>query len=165
MQIKIRHAEPKDYNAIHTIYTGSKVVWGTLQLPFSSSEKQRKRLEEPRDDSYVLVACVDCEVIGHLHLGTFPHSPRRKHVGHIGMGVHEEWQGRGVGTALMEAVVNFADNWLNLSRLELSVFIDNQPAINLYKKFGFEIEGRSNQFAFRDGQYVDVYFMGRIKHD
>ena len=165
MDIQIRHAEPEDYQALHAIYTGPKVVWGTLQLPFSPAEKRRKHLAEPRDGSYILVACVEGEVIGHLHLGTFPHSPRRKHVGHIGMGVHEEWQGRGVGTALMEAVVNFADNWLNLSRLELSVFIDNQPAINLYKKFGFEIEGRSNQFAFRDGQYVDVYFMGRIKHD
>jgi putative acetyltransferase len=165
MEIQIRHAELEDYNALHAIYTGPKVVWGTLQLPFSPSEKQRKRLAEPRDGSYVLVACVDGEVIGHLHLETFPHSPRRKHVGHIGMGVHDQWQGKGVGTALMEAAVHFADNWLNLSRLELSVFIDNQPGINLYQKFGFEIEGCSKHFAFRNGQYVDVYFMGRIKHD
>jgi putative acetyltransferase len=165
MEIQIRHAEPEDFTAIHAIHTGPKVVWGTLQLPFSSSEKQRKRLAEPRDGSYFLVACIKEEVIGHLHLETFPHSPRRKHVGHIGMGVHDEWQGKGVGTALMEAAVDFADNWLNLSRLELSVFIDNQPGVNLYQKFGFEIEGRSKQFAFRDGQYIDVYLMGRIKHE
>lgn len=165
MEIQIRHAEPEDYTALHVIYTGPKVVWGTLQLPYSSSEKRRKRLAEPRDGSFVLVACVEGEVIGHLHLETFPNSPRRKHVGRIGMGVNDEWQGKGIGTALMEAAVNFADNWLHLSRLELSVFIDNQPGINLYQKFGFEIEGRSKQFAFRDGQYVDVYFMARIKHE
>ena len=165
MEIIIRHAETEDFNALHTIYTGPKVVWGTLQLPFSPSEKRRKRLAEPRDGSYVLVACVDGDVIGHLHLETYPNSPRRKHVGRIGMGVHDEWQGKGVGTTLMEAAVHFADNWLNLSRLELSVFIDNQAGINLYQKFGFEIEGRSKQYAFRDGQYIDVYFMGRIKHE
>jgi L-phenylalanine/L-methionine N-acetyltransferase len=165
MKIEIRHAEPEDYNALHTIYTGPKVVWGTLQLPFSPAEKQRKRLAEPRDGSYVLVASVEGEVIGHLHLETFPNSPRRKHVGHIGMGVHDVWQGKGIGTALMEAALDFADNWLNLSRLELSVYTDNQPGIHLYQKFGFEIEGQSKQFAFRDGQYIDVYFMGRIKHE
>jgi len=165
MKIEIRHAEPEDFSALHTIYTGPKVVWGTLQLPFSPAEKQRKRLAEPREGSYVLVACVEGEVIGHLHLETFPNSPRRKHVGHIGMGVHDEWQGKGVGTALMEAALDFSDNWLNLSRLELSVYTDNQPGIHLYQKFGFEIEGQSKQFAFRDGQYSDVYFMGRIKHE
>jgi len=61
-------------------------------------------------------ACVDGEVIGHLKLRTFPNSPRQKHVGSIGMSVHDQWQGKGVGTALLEAVVNFADKWLNLSR-------------------------------------------------
>ena len=165
MEIQVRHAEPEDYKALHTIYAGPKVVWGTLQLPFASAEKQRKRLAEPREGSYVLVACIEGEVIGHLHLETFPNSPRRKHVGHIGMGVHDDWQGKGVGIALLEAAVNFADKWLNLTRIELSVFIDNQPGIRLYEKFGFEIEGRLKQFAFRDGQFVDVYFMGRITHE
>jgi putative acetyltransferase len=81
----------------------------------------------------------------------------------IGMGVHDEWQGKGVGTALMEAATNLADKWLNLTRLELTVFIDNQPAIHLYEKFGFETEGRLRSYAFRDGRFVDVYLMARIQ--
>lgn len=162
MDIQIRHAEPDDYKALHAIYTGPKVVWGTLQLPFAPAEKQRKRLAEPREGSYVLVACVEEKVIGHLHLATFPNSPRRKHMGHMGMGVHDDWQGKGVGTALMEAATDFADKWLNLLRLELMVYTDNQPGIRLYKKFGFEIEGRLRRVAFRDGQYVDVFYMGRL---
>lgn len=83
-------------------------------------------------------------------------------MGHMGMGVHDDWQGKGVGTALMEAATDFADKWLNLLRLELMVYTDNQPGIRLYKKFGFEIEGRLRQVAFRDGQYVDVFYMGRL---
>ena len=163
MNIVVRHAELDDYQAIHQIYTQPNVVWGTLQLPFSPSEKRRQKLENPPDGSYTLVASIDGEVIGHLNLGTFPKSPRRKHVGYIGMGVHDEWQGKGVGTALMEAAINFADNWLNLTRLELSVYQDNHPGIHLYEKFGFEIEGRFKQFAFRDGQYVDVLAMARVQ--
>jgi putative acetyltransferase len=79
------------------------------------------------------------------------------------MGVHDGWQGKGVGTALMEAVINLTDKWLNLSRLELSVYIDNEAGVHLYQKYGFEIEGTLRCYAFRDGQFADVYQMGRVK--
>ena len=163
MEIQIRHAEPGDLEAIHQIYIQPKVVWGTLQLPYSPVERQRQRLSQPEDGSFTLVACVDGEVVGHLKLRTFPNSPRQKHVGSIGMSVHDQWQGKGVGTALMEAAVDFADQWLNLSRLALSVCTDNEPAIRLYKKFGFEIEGTMRREVFRDGRFIDVYLMARLK--
>jgi RimJ/RimL family protein N-acetyltransferase len=53
--------------------------------------------------------------------------------------------------------------WLNLTQLELEVYTDNEPAIQLYKKFGFTIESTLAQFAFRDGQYVDSYTMARLR--
>jgi putative acetyltransferase len=43
------------------------------------------------------------------------------------------------------------------------VYTDNAPAIRLYEKFGFTIEGTLVDFAFRDGQYVDVYMMARLR--
>jgi putative acetyltransferase len=85
------------------------------------------------------------------------------HVGHLGMGVHDDFQDRGIGTALMEAAMDLADNWLNLKRLELHVYTDNARAIRLYEKFGFEIEGTHRALAFRDGEYVDAYSMARIR--
>lgn len=163
MEIQIRHAEPNDLEAIHQIYIQPKVVWGTSQLPYSPVESQRQRLSEPHSGSYTLVACIDGKVIGHLKLSTIPDSPRQKHVGSIGMSVHDDWQGQGVGSALMEAAVDLADGWLNLSRLALSVFVDNEPGIRLYKKFGFEVEGVMKQAMFRNGRYVDIYMMARIR--
>ncbi len=56
-------------------------------------------------------------------------------------------QGLGVGRALLKTVIDLADNWLNLKRIELTVYVDNERAINLYKKFGFEIEGESKAYA------------------
>jgi putative acetyltransferase len=53
-------------------------------------------------------------------------------------------------------------NWLNLTRLELEVYSDNEPGLRLYKKFGFEIEGLKKKFTFRAGQYVDAYAMARL---
>ena len=55
------------------------------------------------------------------------------------------------------------EKWLNLARIELTVFTDNEAAIALYRKFGFEIEGTLRKYAFRDGEFVDAYAMARIK--
>jgi L-phenylalanine/L-methionine N-acetyltransferase len=108
------------------------------------------------------VACVDEEVVGHLGLETFT-QPRRRHVGEIGMAVRDDWHGKGVGTALMETALDLADNWLNLTRLELTVYADNAAGIALYEKVGFEIEGTHRRYAFRKGEYVDAYSMARIR--
>ena len=161
--ITIRRAEASDAEAMHKIFSGPKAIWGTLQLPYPSLDRWRKRLAEPAEGSFSLMACVDDEVVGELGLFTMPQNPRRRHVGQIGMAVRDDWQGRGVGSALMKAIIDLYDNWLNLSRLELEVFTDNPSAIALYKKFGFVTEGTLKNFAYRDGQYVDVYAMARLR--
>jgi putative acetyltransferase len=163
MTITIRRTEPSDYEAVCAIFKGAQAVRGTLQLPFPSVEVWRKRLAEPPEGMVSLVACADAEVIGQLSLHTFPHSPRRRHVGQLGMAVRDDWQGKGVGTALMHAALDLADKWLNLERLELDVYTDNEAAVRLYQKFGFVIEGTLVRFAFRDGRYVDAYTMARLR--
>lgn len=164
MTIIIRHTEPGDYEALQHIFSSPNVIRGTLQLPFPSVEQWRKRLAEPPEGFVSLVACVENnEVVGNLGLHTSPNRPRRRHVGQIGMAVRDDWQGQGIGTALMQAAIDLADNWLNLKRLELEVFADNAPAIRLYEKCGFKIEGTLVDFAFRDGQYVDTYLMARLR--
>ena len=161
----IRSAEPNDYEALHLLYAGPRAIWGTLQLPFPSIERWRKRLAEPSDGVYYLLASVEQEVVGHLGLYTFPNKPRRRHAGQVGMAVRDNWQGKGVGSALMQAAVDMADRWLNLSRLELEVYTDNEPAVRLYKKFGFSVEGTLRRYAFRDGRFVDAYMMARLRQD
>jgi putative acetyltransferase len=47
--------------------------------------------------------------------------------------------------------------------LDLRVYVDNAPAIALYEKFGFEIEGTHRCFAYRDGEYVDAHVMARLR--
>ena len=163
MTITIRRAEPSDYEAIYKIFCGPRATWGTLQMPYPSAEVWRKRLAEPPEGMYSLVACVDGEVVGQCGLHTITESPRRRHTGWLGMAVRDDWQGKGVGTAMMQALIDLADNWVNLVRLELEVYTDNAPAVHLYQKFGFKIEGTQVQHAFRNGQYVDTYLMARLR--
>src|SRR3972149_3995227 len=125
VEFTIRRAEPSDAGALHRVYSAPNVIRGTLQLPFPSAENWRKRLAEPPEGTFNLVACMENEVVGQSGLHTFPNNPRRRHAGQIGMAVRDDWQGKGAGTALLEAVVDLADKWLNLVRLELDVYTDN----------------------------------------
>jgi L-phenylalanine/L-methionine N-acetyltransferase len=163
MDITLSHAEPEDYESLHRIFSGPKAVVGTLQMPFPRAEMWRERLSEPPEGLYSLVACVEDEVVGEISLHTSPTRWRMRHVGSIGMAVRDDWQGKGVGTALMETALELADNWLNLTRIELRVYVDNAAAMALYEKFGFEVEGTHYRLAFRDGEYVDAYSMARLK--
>ena len=160
--IVVRRAEPADAEAIHETFLGPRAIAGTLQLPYPSVESWRKRLSEFPADQYLLVATIAGEVVGNLGLHAAAKSPRRRHVGYVGMAVRDDRQGRGVGTALLRAAIELADGWLNYQRLELTVYTDNLAALHLYRKFGFAIEGTCRAYAFRDGMYVDAYAMARF---
>jgi putative acetyltransferase len=161
--ILIRRTEPEDFDGLARIHSQPRAVWGTLQLPYPSAQLWRKRLAAQSDNVYGLVACVDREIVGSLGLLANDRSPRRRHVGQLGMAVHDQWQGRGIGTALMRAAIDLADRWLNLSRLELTVYTDNDVAIRLYERFEFVIEGRLRKYSFRDGAFADVFAMARVR--
>ena len=158
----IRYSEPEDYKGVHFVYSSPQAMSETLGLPFSSEQAWRAELARGRDDNVSIVACVQDEIVGHLALSIYM-NPRTRHAGHLGIAVRDDWQGKGIGAELMKACVDLADNWLDLTRLDLRVYVDNAPAIALYKKFEFEIEGTHQRFAFRDGKYVDAHVMARLR--
>ena len=160
--ILIRAAEPSDYLDIQKIFSDPAVIAGTLQLPYPTAELWRQKLATPPPSMHSLVACVSDEVVGQLSL--IPTTrPRRNHTAGLGMAVRSDFHGRGLGSRLMAEAIHLAENWLNISRIELDVYTDNKAAIHLYKKFNFKIEGTHRNYVFRDGEYVDSYSMARIR--
>jgi len=161
--ITVRRAELRDAEALCVTFSSPKAIGGTLQLPYPSVDTWRKRLAEWAPDDYVLVAEAAGEVVGNAGLHASSKSPRRRHAANIGMSVRDDWHGKGVGTALMRAIVDLADNWIGYRRLELTAYTDNAAALALYRKFGFDIEGTLRDYSYRDGRYVDAYTMARLR--
>ena len=79
------------------------------------------------------------------------------------MGVADGWTGRRIGTALMEALVDVADSWLGLRRMELEVLADNEHALALYRRFGFEPEGVRRDALLRAGAHAATLAMARLR--
>lgn len=157
----IRAARAEDAESILALKSLPGYRHGTLGLPYPSIASIRDRVQRDHADKSSLVADREGAILGDC--GLIRYDGRRAHVGYLGMGVHDHHVGTGIGTALMRAMIDLADNWLNLRRVELTVFVDNEPAIGLYSKFGFEQEGMLRDFAFRDGRYVDAFAMARMK--
>lgn len=161
---RIRAREPRDVEAMAEIFACPGVVAGTLQLPWRPVESARERLARYGPETHGLVAELEGRVVGmlSLHVETIP---RRRHCAGIGMAVHDQFQRRGVGSALLHTAIALADDWLAVRRIELTVFVDNVAAVRLYERHGFEIEGTARDFAFRDGTFVDAYTMARLRSD
>ena len=160
--IRVRRALQDDAEAIMAVFSSPRAMAGTLQLPYPSAELWRKRIGDQGPEDFLLVAEVKGEVVGNLGLHSAGRA-RRRHAAGIGMSVRDDWQRRGVGTALMQAAIDLADNWLNYVRLELTVYTDNVAAIALYRNFDFVVEGTLVAYSYRNGRYVDAYSMARLR--
>lgn len=158
----IRPQHPDDSNDLHNLWRHPLVARTTLQIPSLEYQDAVKRLEKRPENGHRLAAEVDGRVIGSAGLFV-DQLPRSRHCAGLGMMVDPDYWGQGIGGQLLEAVLNLADNWLNIKRLELDVNTDNPAAIHLYKKYGFEIEGTRRFHALGDGRWAHTHFMARIK--
>jgi len=168
MTINVRRTQLKDAAAMARIHGDPGVYPGLMQLPFTSEDLWQHRLGEmlaPGKQDVMLCAELDGEVVGAAGLHPAHASLRRRHAWVLGIAVLPHAQGRGVGSALMQALCDYADRWAAALRLELNVYTDNAAAIALYRKFGFVIEGTYKGYAMRDGRYVDTHAMARFHPD
>jgi RimJ/RimL family protein N-acetyltransferase len=102
-----------------------------------------------------IVAEADGRIIGTIHVET-----SRFGFGEFGMQVAGEWRGRGVGSALLEAAIDWSRGQ-GLHKLCLEVFPHNEPGIALYRKYGFVEEGRRvRQYRRASGELWDSIVMG-----
>ncbi|MBN1933842.1 MAG: GNAT family N-acetyltransferase [Anaerolineae bacterium] len=164
----IREARPDDAEQLiaHTRRIAAEPDRNILMEPDEfpyTLEQEREFLQAcaENDDRAFFVAEADGQLIGVLNVSC-GHRRAVRHEATLGISVRREWRGRGVGTALMSALLAWAKNTGWVRRVQLQVFARNAPAIHLYEKFGFVVEGCHRQAICQNGQYLDKLTMALI---
>ena len=160
MSLKIRDIKIEDYKEISKIRKMPGVMENILSNKDEEDELIKEKIINRGNNQYWYVAEEDGKVLG---LGILMNhgNLRKKHVGVITLMVNSDYQNKGIGSLLMDKLINLSES-LNIIRLELCVFRDNYKAINLYKKFGFKEEGIKVKSALKNGEYADEIMMARI---
>jgi putative acetyltransferase len=157
----IREADTED---IYNLRRMDGVSENTMSLFSQRFDKTESFIKNLSTDDHVMVAEIEeneiKKIVGIVGLNVMKHS-RTRHSGYVGISIHTKYQGLGIGKALMEKIIDLADNWLMLIRIELGVFTDNIAAIKLYEYFGFVIEGEKKYALIRNGKYENEYIMAR----
>ena len=151
-RIEIRPAGERDRRPLaHLFAAVAEERDGIAAEPPIDVEKRAANWDLDR----TLVALAAGEVVGHIFVIESGFG-----FGEIGMMVARDWRGRGVGSALVAAAIEWGrENGLH--KLTLSVFPHNEAAIRLYRKFGFAEEGRrEKQIRRANGEIWDLIEMG-----
>jgi ribosomal protein S18 acetylase RimI-like enzyme len=107
-----------------------------------------------------LVAVAEDRVVGYVVMERMAH-PVNRHVATVGMAVERSWRGRGVGSALMAAALRWAEG-NRVEKVSLEVYPTNEAAVALYRKFGFEEEGRLARQSRKTYGYEDELIMSKF---
>jgi L-phenylalanine/L-methionine N-acetyltransferase len=161
-RLQIRPLMPHDAEGLYAIVSTPQVARTLVQLPSMELAETLEWMEKKVPGRHTLVAEVDGRIAGSVSVTHFQ-NPRLAHTGRLGIMLHRDFWRQGVGSRLMQAILDIADNWLNLKRIELDVFTTNVAAIRLYEKFGFESEGVRRCATFGDGRWLDDVLMARLR--
>lgn len=132
-----------------------------------STERMRERLESLEKDErdFLVTAFLDGEIIGDAGVTKIRNHVKSRHRCYFGISVLQEYTGLGLGGRMLELALEQA--WENgFEQMELGVFSDNERAIRLYEKYGFQKTGVSPRaFKLKDGTYRDEILMVRMKEE
>lgn len=165
MQIIIREAHPNDAQGLLDYV--NQISGESDNLTFGKGEFEITLQEQIKfigsfcqlDNAIYLIAMDDEKIVGSLNFNA-GRRKRIEHAGEFGISVLKDYWGKGIGTMLMNYMIDWAKSTKKIRKLNLRVRTDNHNAIALYKKFGFEIEGCISREFQIDNQFYDTYFMG-----
>ena len=160
-ELTIRPVRAEDAEALNELRRRDAVA---QFIPSFSSEREgatRKYIESFGPNDHVFVAELDGRVVAQA--GLHVREGKLRHSAWVGLAVHDAFCGRGIGRALMEKLLDLADRWLGLLRVDLTVVSNNERAIGLYEKLGFVLEGTQRKASYFDGRYWDIVLMARVK--
>ena len=164
--VRLRAMEPEDLEDAYKWVNDREVrLWLTsLRYPVSRKDEQKWIDDAPTSsfgDVRLAIETKDGKHIGGINLHRVNPEDRKAGLG-IMIGEKDHWS-NGYGTDAIKTLLSFAFDEMNLHRVWLHVFADNERAIGCYQKCGFREEGRLRQEVYQDGRYYDVALMGVLE--
>lgn len=167
MKIEIRKARVGDERGIADIQKEGiergKFIYLNTNQPYSKEQIKNlaKELKSDSKNNLVFIAILDRKIVGSLRFSNRENS-RKSHIVDMGWLVHPDYQGRGIGTRLLDAAIKYAKS-RKFKKIEIEVAEENIASIKLAKKFKFLKEGtRKKALRLDDGKYIDMYIFGRL---
>lgn len=132
------------------------------EYPLSVEEQKASIESTAASPNNLMLLVLDGEDI--VGIGTISSSWKIKsrHSGELGIVVEQAHQGQGIGTEIIKRLIEWCKENGYTTRIQLDTRCDNEKAVELYQKFGFEIEGRIKNSTLLDGTYYDLYIMGMM---
>jgi ribosomal protein S18 acetylase RimI-like enzyme len=161
--VVVRPARPRDAASYLAMWRGvvAERRFVRTEAVRGSVRSFRRKFRRPvTNDHARIMAVAGGQVIGFLVVERIAH-PVNRHVATLGMAVERSWRGRGVGSALMEAALGWARS-AGVEKVTLEVYPTNQPAVALYRKFGFFEEGRLSRQSLKSYGYEDEVIMSKF---
>ncbi len=157
--LRIREAGIEDAAAIARIYNqGIAERQATFQLEHKTAAQMRGVIAQA---TFVLVAEQDGEVLGWVSLVPMSHRPAQRGIGEYAVYVERSARGRGVGHALMRALVETAER-RGQAKIIGRVFTANEASLRLAERVGFEVVGIHRRHGRLDGEWRDVVVLERL---
>lgn len=159
--LNIRKARLEDLPAIVDIYNLS--IPGrraTADTEIVSVESKVEWFHSHHDLRPLYVLEINNTVAGYLSFKSFYGRPAYSITAEIGIYIHPDFQGKGIGKILLQKAIEVAPE-IKLENLLGYIFAHNEPSISLFKKFGFEEWGRFKGVGKMDNKYVDLIIFGR----
>jgi putative acetyltransferase len=159
--VLIREFRIEDKEKFIEMYESLSVEALRWAMPPYTRERLEKGWLSNLQNLISIVAFYSDKIVGHAQIFKFPHS-RLKGTGDLVIYLHQDFHSVGLGTAMLSKLIELAKKE-RMHRIGLTVVADNKPAINLYKNFGFKIEGVKRDAYFgEDRKYYDEIVMGLI---
>ncbi len=124
------------------------------------AKKEEEFIKKYDDFKQVFIARSDDKIVGYLGIGR-SHLEKLTHIGKFTVGVLDEYKRQKIATELIETAEKWAKD-KGVKRLELTVVTSNEPAVELFKKVGFEEEGIRRKSVKIGTKYVDEFMMSKM---